>query len=60
MPDHKPLKITRREVDSWLFKIEHDIRSTLKGPAGELRARLALMLSRVQGWREKLGVKNRM
>jgi len=57
MSDPRPPKITRRDVDGWLFKIEHDIKSTLKGPAGELRARLALLLSRVQGWREKLGVK---
>lgn len=47
-------KVTRREVDGWLAQVQHQIESLLKGPAGELRARLVLLHKRVSGWREKL------
>ena len=57
MPPHpNPPKITRSDIDCWLCKLERDILSTMNGPTGELKARLALMLRRVQGLREKLGV----
>jgi hypothetical protein len=59
MPDPKPPKITRRDIDCWLCKLERDILSAMNGPPGELKARLALTLNRVQGWREKLGVKGK-
>ena len=39
--------------------IEWHIKSTIKGPPGELKARLALLLRKIQGWREKLGVTRR-
>ena len=47
-------KVTRRDVDGWLAQVQHQIESLLKGPAGELRARLVLLHKRVSGWREKL------
>jgi hypothetical protein len=50
------MKITRRDVDSWLAQIEHQIQSIMNGPAGELRARLALLQKRISMWRETLGV----
>ena len=50
-------KITRRDIDCWLCKLERDILSCMNGPPGELKARLALVIRRVQSWREKLGVK---
>jgi len=52
-------KITRRDVDSWLAQIEHQIQSIMNGRAGELRARLALLQRRVGVWREKLGMGDR-
>ena len=55
--DREPPKITRREVDSWLVKVETEVQSILKGPTGELRARLVLLERCVACWREKLGVK---
>jgi hypothetical protein len=54
-----PPKITRRDIDCWLCKVERDILSSMNGPPGELKARLALILRRVEGWRDKLGVKGR-
>ena len=56
MPDPKPPKITRRDIDCWLCKLERDILSSMNGPPGELKARLALMLNRVGSLRERLGV----
>jgi len=53
------MKITRRDVDSWLAQIEYQIQTIMNGPAGELRAHLALLQKRVSMWREKLGVVKR-
>jgi hypothetical protein len=54
-----PSKITRTDIDCWLCRLEKDILSSMNGPPGELKARLALLLRRVEGWREKLGVTRR-
>ncbi|UCG86437.1 MAG: hypothetical protein JSW71_21470 [Gemmatimonadota bacterium] len=50
-------KVTRRDVDSWLAQIQHQIETLLRGPAGELRARLVLLHKRVSGWRDLLQVR---
>ena len=50
-------KVTRRDVDGWLAQIQHQIETLLKGPAGELRARLVLLHKRVSGWRDLLQVR---
>jgi hypothetical protein len=52
-----PPKITRTDIDCWLCRLEKDILSSINGPPGELKARLALVIRRIQSWREKLGVK---
>ncbi len=49
-------KVTRRDVDRWLSHVQFEIASILRGPAGELRARLVLLQRRVVRWREKLGM----
>jgi len=56
-PLDPPPKVTRREVDGWLFQIENEIKAVLRTPMGELRARLILLQRRVSRWRERLGVK---
>jgi hypothetical protein len=55
---HVSPKVTRREVDSWLAQIQYQIETLLKGPAGELRARLALLHRRVSSWRDLLQVRH--
>ena len=57
--DPNPPRITRSDIDCWLCKLERDILSSMNGPPGELKARLALILNRVEGLRDKLGVKRR-
>ena len=47
--------VTRREVDRWLAEVAHQIRSVLNGPAGEIKARLALIERKIARWRERLG-----
>jgi hypothetical protein len=49
-------KVSRREVDGWLARVEADLHSVLRGPAGELRARLVLLQRQVERWRERLGI----
>lgn len=56
-PPNSPTKVTRREVDGWLFQIEEEIRSVLRTPMGELRARLVLLQRRVSRWRDRLGAR---
>ena len=51
-----PRGVTRRDVDRWLSHVEIEIGSILRGPAGELRARLVLLQRRIARWRERLGV----
>jgi hypothetical protein len=55
--EDSPTKLTRREVDGWLAQLQHEIGSILRGPAGELRARLVLMQRRVERWRDRLGLR---
>ena len=50
----QPSRVTRREVDQWLSQIQREITSVLKGPTGELRARLVLLQRRVARWRDEL------
>jgi len=58
MPSPRPeSKVTRREVDSWLAQMEYQIGALLKGPAGELRARMVLLQKRIEGWRDRLNVR---
>lgn len=54
--DGQSPKLTRREIDSWLSQLQHEIASILRGPAGELRARLVLMQRRVERWRDRIGL----
>lgn len=55
--DMAPERITRRVVDSWLLELLHMIRSIVNGPAGDLKARLALVERKIEGWRERLGIR---
>ncbi len=55
--EDRPTKLTRREVDGWLAQLQHEIGSILRGPAGELGARLVLMQRRVERWRDRLGLR---
>jgi hypothetical protein len=57
LTDGRPPKLTRREVDGWLAQLQHEIASILRGPAGELRARLVLMQRRVERWRDRVGLR---
>lgn len=59
VPESPPRKVTRRDVDAWLAKFDADIRSAMSGPAGEIKARLALMQHRIRLLRDKLGVQDR-
>jgi hypothetical protein len=54
MSSRQPGRVTRREVDRWLSQIHREIASVLKGPTGELRARLVLLQRRVARWRDDL------
>ena len=56
-PLDPPSKVTRREVDGWLSQIEQEIKSVLRTPMGELRARLVLLQRRVSRWRDRLGLR---
>lgn len=38
--------------------LQSEIAAILRGPAGELRARLVLMERRITRWRERLGVRD--
>ncbi len=50
-------KVSRREVDGWLARVEADLSSVLRGPAGELRARLVLLQRQLERWRDRLGIR---
>jgi len=50
-------KVSRREVDGWLARVESDLSSVLRGPAGELRARLVLLQRQLERWRDRLGIR---
>jgi hypothetical protein len=55
----QPPRVTRREVDRWLSYVQVELASILKGPAGELRARLVLLQRRLARWRDRLGIERR-
>jgi hypothetical protein len=57
--EDSPPRVTRREVDRWLCLLQAEVAAILRGPAGELRARLVLIERRIARWRERLGVQDR-